>query len=112
MKLAIFSTCCSALLSISAMAQTIKTPSTTETQKADPAAWNLLKSARETSQNLPSNFAGVTADVVMNNNGKIAKGSISYEAGKSVEIKIEGLDEEARGWLNDQTMSIIAHRRG
>lgn len=112
MKRAIFSICCLALLSIVAMAQTANSPSTTQSQKADPEAWNMLKSARETSQTLPENFGGVTAEVVLNDNGKVAKGSISYEAGKSVELKIEGLDDEAKGWLKDQTMSIIAHRRG
>lgn len=112
MKRAIFSFYCLALFSIVAMAQTANSSSTTQPQKADPAAWNMLKSARETSQTLPANFAGVTADVVLNDNGKIAKGSINYEAGKSVELKIEGLDDEVKGWLNDQTMSIIAHRRG
>src|SRR5262245_6308780 len=88
MKRVMFSTCCLALFSISVMAQT--TNSTTELQKADPAAWNMLKSARETSQTLPTNFAGVTFDVVLNDNGKVAKGSINYEAGKSAEIKVEG----------------------
>ena len=112
MKRVMYSTCCVALFSISVMAQTEKAPSITQPQKADPTAWNMLKSARETSQTLPANFAGVTFDVVLNDNGKSAKGSINYEAGKSVEIKVEGLDEEAKGWLNDQTMSIIAHRRG
>ena len=112
MKYAIFSACCLALFSIGAMAQTTNAPPTAAPQKADPAAWNMLKSARETSQTLPENFGGVTADVVLNDNGKIAKGSINYEAGKSVELKIEGLDEDAKGWLNEQTMSIIAHRRG
>jgi hypothetical protein len=107
-----FSICCLALFSIGAMAQATNSSSTTETQKADPAAWNLLKSARETSQTLPANFAGVTVEVVVNDNGKISKGVINYEAGKSVEMNVEGLSEEARGWLNDQTMSIIAHRRG
>jgi Protein of unknown function (DUF3386) len=106
-KRAIFSICSLALFSIGATAQTAN-----QAQKADPAAWNMLKSARETSQTLPANFAGVTVDVTVNDNGKIAKGSINYEAGKSAEIKIDGLDEETKGWLNDQTMSIIAHRRG
>jgi len=110
MKRVMFSTCCLALFSIGAMAQTAD--SKTDPQKADPAAWNMLKSARETSQTIPTNFAGVTFDVVMNDNGKVTKGSVNYEAGKSVEIKVEGLDDEAKGWLNDQTMSIIAHRRG
>jgi Protein of unknown function (DUF3386) len=112
MKRVMFSICCLALFSISVMAQAANSSSTTQPQKADPAAWNMLKSARETSQTLPTNFAGVTFDVVLNDNGKVAKGSINYEAGKSPEIKIEGVDEEAKGWLNDQTMSIIAHRRG
>jgi hypothetical protein len=112
MKYAIFSACCLALFSIGATAQTANAPSPPQPQKADPAAWNMLKSARETSQTLPENFGGVTADVVLNDNGKVTKGSINYEAGKSVELKFEGLDEDAKGWLNEQTMSIIAHRRG
>jgi hypothetical protein len=112
MKRAIFSICCLALFSTGAMAQTANAPSTTQPEKADPAAWNMLKSARETSQTIPTNFAGVTFDVVLNDDGKVAKGSINYEAGQSAEVKVEGLDEEAKGWLNEQTMSIIAHRRG
>ncbi len=108
----VISICCLALFSICVSAQTENGPSTTQPQKADPAAWNLLKSARETSQTLPENFGGVTADVVLNDNGKVAKGSINYEAGKSVELKIEGLDDESRGWLEEQTRSVIAHRRG
>jgi hypothetical protein len=106
MKRTLFSIFCLALFSASAIAQTA------EPKKADPAAWNLLKSTRETSQNFPANFAGVTADVVLNDNGKVAKGSLSYEVGKSGELKIDGLDEDTKGWLNDQAMSVIAHRRG
>ncbi len=109
MKRTVLSIVCLALLSISALAQAA---SNTETKKADPAAWNLLKSTRETSQNFPANFAGVTVDIVFNDNGKIAKGTLSYEAGKAGELKLEGLDEETKGWLNDQAMSVIAHRRG
>lgn len=112
MKRAIFSICCLALFSIGAMAQTANSTPTAEAKKADPAAWNLLKSTRETSQNFPSNFAGVTADIVLNDNGKVAKGSLTYKVGESGELKIEGLDEDTKGWLNDQALSIIAHRRG
>jgi hypothetical protein len=109
---ALFSICAIALFSTCVIAQTANSPSSAESQKADPAAWNMLKSARETSQTIPANFAGVTVDVVVNDNGKVVKGSINYEAGKSLDLKVEGMDEEAKGWLNDQTMSIIAHRRG
>jgi hypothetical protein len=112
MKRTTLSLFCLTLFYISAMAQTTTSNSNTEAKKADPAAWNLLKSARETSQNFPANFAGVTVDIVLNDNGKVAKGSLTYKVGESGELKIEGLDEETKGWLNDQAMSIIAHRRG
>ena len=112
MKRTIYSVFCMALLSIAAMAQTTGSSASAETKKADPAAWNLLKSTRETSQNFPSNFAGVTADIVLNDDGKVTKGTLSYEASKSGELKIEGLEEETKGWLSDQAMSVIAHRRG
>ncbi len=112
MKRILSSVCCLALFSIGAMAQTTGSSANVETKKADPAAWNLLKSARDTSRNFPSNFAGVTVDVVLNDNGKVSKGSLNYEVGKPAELKIEGLDEETKGWLNDQAVSIIAHRRG
>lgn len=112
MKHTIISIFCLTLLSVGAIAQTSTSNVNAETKKADPAAWNLLKSTRETSQNFPANFAGVTADIVLNDNGKVTKGSLSYDAGKPGELKIEGLDEETKGWLNDQAMSVIAHRRG
>jgi len=112
MKRTTLSLLCLTLFCISAMAQTTTSNSNAETKKADPAAWNLLKSARETSQNFPSNFAGVTVDIVLNDNGKITKGSLTYKVGESGELKIESLDEETKGWLNDQAVSIIAHRRG
>lgn len=50
MKRTLLTLWCLALLSISALAQAT---SNTETKKADLAAWNLLKSTRETSQNFP-----------------------------------------------------------
>ena len=103
---------CCALLAISVQAQTTNSSSQQETKKADPAAWNLLKSSRDTSQNFPPNFAGVTTEVVLNDNGKITKGLLSYEAGKGLDLKIEGLNEELKGWLNDQMVNVILHRRG
>lgn len=106
MKRILFTFFCLTLLSFSGLAQTA------ETKKADPEAWNLLKSTRETSKNFPANFAGVTTDVVLNDNGKVAKGTLNYEVGKTGELKIESLDEETKSWLNEQAMSVIAHRRG
>lgn len=112
MKRTIISLFSLALLAVVASAQTTGQASSGEAKKADPAAWNLLKSTRETSQSFPANFAGVTVNIVLNDNGKVAKGTLSYEAGKSGELKVEGLDEDTKSWLNDQAMSVIAHRRG
>ena len=109
MKRILFFTLCLTALTAQAWAQTAPA---SETKKADPAAWNLLKSTRATSQNFPANFAGVTSEVVLNDNGKITKGTLVYEASKPGELKIEGLDEETKGWLSDQALSVIAHRRG
>lgn len=102
----IFVLFCLALCSQGVAAQTA------ETKKADPAAWNLLKSTRDTSQNFPANFSGVAVEIVLNDNGKIAKGSLVYEAGKGGELKIEGLDEDTKDWLKEQATSVVAHRRG
>lgn len=112
MKHTIFSLLCLALLAVSVLAQTAATNSGADTKKADPAAWNLLKSARETSQNFPARFTGVTTDIVLNDHGRVTKGSLNYEASKGGELKIEDLDEDTRTWLNEQATSIIAHRRG
>src|SRR5262245_4021724 len=103
---------CCALLAISAQAQTAISSSQSETKSSDPAAANLLKDARDVIQNFPSNFAGATTEIVFNENGKIVKGSLSYEAGKVVELKIEGLDNDTKKWLSDQMQSVIVHRRG
>jgi len=108
----VFSIICLALLSVGANAQEPNSPSIKDAKQADPAAWNLLKSARATSQNFPSNFSSVTADIILNDDGKLAKGVFTYESGKGVELKVEGLDEDTKVWLNDQVRSIITHRRG
>lgn len=106
MKPTIFSLLCLALLSLNIAAQT------TTPKQADPAAWNLLKATRETSQNFPANFAGVTVDIVLNDNGKVARGTLDYTVGKGGDLKIEGLDEPTKTWLTEQVSSVIGHRRG
>jgi len=107
---------CLALLSINGLAQTTKPNSNapisdSETRKADPVAWNLLKSTRDTRYYFLSNFVGFTTGVVLNDNGKVAKGTLKYDVGKGSELDIEGVEEEAKGWLNETVMNILGHRR-
>jgi hypothetical protein len=71
----------------------------------------MLRDARN-SRYCVSNFSGLTAEFVLNDNGKTAKGSIDYEVGKSVDLKIEGVDEEVKGWLAEMVLNIIQHIRG
>jgi len=107
---------CLAPLSISGLAQT-STPNSNApnsdagTRKADPVAWNLLKSTRETRYYFLSSFVGFTTGVVLNDNGKIAKGTLKYDVGKGSELNIERVEEAAKDWLNETVMNILGHRR-
>jgi Protein of unknown function (DUF3386) len=110
MKRTLFSLFCLALLASGARAQTEQPPASAPT-KADPAAWNLLKSTRATRQELPPNFAGASGEITLNDNGKVVTGKFAYEIGKRAEVEIEGLSDESKLWLNEQVASILTHRR-
>lgn len=79
--------------------------------KADPEAWNLLKAARATREVLPDTVKRITAQLVFNDNGEIKTGTLEYEVQNQAVIKIDGLSEEAKAWVNDQVNSVLAHRR-
>ena len=79
--------------------------------KADPAAYELLKEAHDARQVWPADFAGFSAELSFNDNGKITKGTLSYEQ-KGVSLNVEGLDEETKRWLLNQLNSLLSHRRG
>ena len=72
----------------------------------------MLKSARETSQTIPSNFAVRDLRCGSERQRQGRKRLDQLRSGRQRRVKVEALDEEAKGWLNEQTMSIIAHRRG
>ncbi|HYE75857.1 MAG TPA: DUF3386 family protein [Blastocatellia bacterium] len=95
------------LLTLNAAAQA----PTTESRKADPEAWNLLKSARETREIIPRSVKEITAELVFNEDGQIKRGTVSYDIQNRAVVKMEGLSEEAKAWVDDQVNSILAHRR-
>lgn len=95
------------LLLIDTPAQSEKPPS----PKADPAAWNLLKAARETREVLPDTVKHIAAQLVFNDNGDIKTGTVSYDVQSRAIIQIEGLSDEAKAWVEDQVNSVLAHRR-
>lgn len=96
--------------SSTAMAQQIN--ATTAPTKANPEAFALLKSAHDARQTWPATFAGFTAEVMFNDNGKVSAGTLAYANTTGAEIKIKGLSEEAGEWLNNQLNSLLSHRRG
>ena len=79
--------------------------------KADPEAWNLLKAARETREVLPRTVKEVSAQLVFNDNGEIKTGTVTYDVNNQAIIKMDGLNDEAKAWVNDQVNSVLAHRR-
>ncbi len=84
---------------------------TEQTMKAAPAAYALLKSAHAARETFPQNFAGFTAELTFNDNGRVSKGTVAYADAKGAEMKVEGLSEEATEWLQNQLNSLLAHRR-
>ncbi|MDQ3813798.1 MAG: DUF3386 domain-containing protein [Armatimonadota bacterium] len=87
-------------------------PETAKVEKADPAAHALLKAAHDKRETFPPNFAGFTADVVFNDNGKMSTGELTYKPGSKSKVNVEGLNEETHGWLEDRLLSMLAHRQG
>lgn len=79
--------------------------------KADPAAFDLLKTAHDRRSNLPKDFGGFTADVTLNDNGVEAAGSVTYTTGKGLEMQVgKAADKDAQEWLRSALLSAVAHR--
>ena len=83
-----------------------------EAPKADPAAFALLKTAHDARQVLPDDFPGFTATLTLQAGGKIYPGTVSFEKGKTAEVKFEGVPIDDLDWAVDQVQSTIGHRRG
>ncbi len=95
------------LLAFDTQAQSGKPASPT----ADPAAWNLLKAARETREVLPDTIKHISAQLIFNDNGASKTGTVNYDGQNRAVIKMDGLSDEAKAWIDDQVNSVLAHRR-
>ena len=77
------------------------------TSKEDPAASKLLADARA-ARALWKEFPGFSADIEINLDGKISKGTVTVDSnGKA---KYEGLSKEAEAWAKPIFGSIVGHR--
>jgi hypothetical protein len=109
---------CLMLLSIAALGQATTTanqfrPETTKADPtADPVAWNLLKSTRDTRYYFVNNFSGFTADVIVNDNGKIAEGVVNYDVGGGADLQFKGEHDAKKPWVLQTVLNLIGHRRG
>jgi len=66
--------------------------------KADPAAYSMLRDARQARYYFPESFQGFTATVVADENGKVARGDLDYSVRGSVDLDMKddpGFEEEA-----------------
>jgi hypothetical protein len=106
MKQTFFSFLCITLLTTTLLAQEAKPQPT-----PDPQAYELLKQAQSVRETFPADFAGFKAELVCNDNGKEAIGTIDYAPTTGVKIQITNVSEEFYGWLNGQLSSLLAHRR-
>jgi Protein of unknown function (DUF3386) len=114
MRKIILSILCLTPLSVATLGQTsgATTQLGPETRKADPVARNLLKQTRETRYYFPPQFVGFTSDVVINDNGKIARAVINYDVGGGADLQFKGGEvDETSPWTLEAVLNIIRHRR-
>ena len=78
--------------------------------KADPVAYELLKTAHDRRSNLPKSFGGFTADVTLNDNGVETMGTVTYTTGKGLEMQVANADKSAQEWLRGALLSAVDHR--
>ena len=76
--------------------------------KEDPAATKLLADARAARAEW-ENFPGFKADLEVNLDGQIAKGSVTIQKTGDVTLKLDG-HEDATKWAKRQLASLAGHR--
>jgi hypothetical protein len=78
----------------------------------DPAAKALLKGAFDRTSRWGDSFPGLVADLVINENGAIYKGSVSVKSPKETDVTLEvGPEKEALvNWAKDQIGMMAVHR--
>ena len=83
----------------------------TEVTKADPQAYELLRHAQSLRESFPRDFIGFKAELVCNDNGKTATGTLDYTTAGGVKFEMTGLSEATAAWLKQELSSLLMHRR-
>jgi hypothetical protein len=78
---------------------------------ADPAAVALLKEAHDRRETFPAGFSGLTADVLVNDNGKEAKGTLTYTSAGELKLTLSDASKAQEDWAKEQLGSAFGHRR-
>jgi len=78
----------------------------------DPAAKALLQDAFDKTSRWGETFPGITADLILNQNGTEYKGKVTIQSSKETDVSLEvGPEGEALlGWLKNQVGMMAAHR--
>ncbi|MCP9440877.1 MAG: DUF3386 domain-containing protein [Nitrospira sp.] len=74
----------------------------------DPNARELLRKAFEATARWPKDFAGFTADLTVNINGKETRGSVMVKSPRDVSVQLG--DALSQKWAQDQLGMIAVHR--
>lgn len=78
---------------------------------ADPKAYAMLKSARDTREAFPSSVQSLSATLRLNDNGAVSEGKFTFDAtAVKAGLQISGLDAETQAWLSRSLTSLFAHR--
>jgi hypothetical protein len=78
-------------------------------QQPDAEATKLLADARAARANW-KDFPGFTADVEVNFDGRVAKGTVEVAANNRVTLKLDGKDEDLAEWTRGLLRTIVGHR--
>jgi hypothetical protein len=76
--------------------------------QADPAASKLLEDARS-ARAAWNNFPGFSADVEVNLNGNINKGTVAVDAKGKVALTLDA-DDAVKAWTRREIASLVSHR--
>ena len=90
------------------MATYTKEKDVATTQEDDAEARAAMEEVFGNTARWPAGFAGFTADVVVNINGKIEKGVVTAKNVKEIETTLQ--DEDAKTFLTENMTSIVSHR--
>lgn len=90
------------------MATYTKEKDVASTQEDDSEARAAMEEVFGNTARWPAGFAGFTADVVVNINGKEEKGTVTAKNVKEIDTTIQ--DEKAKAFLVENMTSIVSHR--